>query len=442
MENYTFSKFKDDLENGFQIYLTFVNNRYLVYKTSENCYTQELLDYDEKNPQPRKSVITQKIKVITGIRRCGKSTLLDMYKDYLLDNEIKENQIISINLEDLKYNFLSDYMSLYNYINDKLQANKKNYVFINEVQKIEEFQKAVDSLYIKNNVDIYITGSNANLLSSELSTLLSGRYIEIKMLPLSFKEYKEAYPNLNNDELYQKYISYGSLPYTINLDMEDDVSMYISSIYNDIIIKDVMTRKNITDEFMLKSVANFAMDNIGNLLSINNIANTMANDGRNINVRTVERYLEGFTESFFLYKASRYDIKGKQYLKTGEKYYVSDLGLRYFILGRKIGDYGHILENIVYLELLRRGYEVFVGKVDEYEIDFIALNNEGKLYIQVAETLRGIDNNENKLLERELRSLRKINDNYEKIILTADKIPVSNEEGIKIRNVLEWLLDK
>ena len=382
------------------------------------------------------------IKVITGIRRCGKSTLLDMYKDYLLDNEIKENQIISINLEDLKYNFLSDYMSLYNYINDKLQANKKNYVFINEVQKIEEFQKAVDSLYIKNNVDIYITGSNANLLSSELSTLLSGRYIEIKMLPLSFKEYKEAYPNWNNDELYQRYISYGSLPYTINLDMEDDVSMYISSIYNDIIIKDVMTRKNITDEFMLKSVANFAMDNIGNLLSINNIANTMANDGRNINVRTVERYLEGFTESFFLYKASRYDIKGKQYLKTGEKYYVSDLGLRYFILGRKIGDYGHILENIVYLELLRRGYEVFVGKVDEYEIDFIALNNEGKLYIQVAETLRGIDNNENKLLERELRSLRKINDNYEKIILTADKIPVSNEEGIKIRNVLEWLLDK
>ena len=382
------------------------------------------------------------IKVITGLRRCGKSTLLNMYKDYLLDSEIEENQIISINLEDLKYNFLSDYMSLYNYINDKLLANKKNYVFIDEVQKVEGFQKAVDSLYIKKNVDLYITGSNANLLSSELSTLLSGRYIEIKMLPLSFKEYKEAYPNLNNDELYQKYISYGSLPYTINLDTEDDVSMYLSSIYNDIIIKDVMTRKNITDEFMLKSVANFAMDNIGNLISVNNIANTMTNDGRNINVRTVERYLEGFAESFFLYKASRYDIKGKQYLKTGEKYYVSDLGLRYFILGRKIGDYGHILENIVYLELLRRGYEVFIGKVDEYEIDFVALNNEGKLYVQVAETLRGIDNNENKILERELRSLRKINDNYEKIILTADKIPVSNEEGIKIRNVLEWLLDK
>ena len=327
------------------------------------------------------------IKVITGIRRCGKSTLLEMYKDYLLDSGIAEDQIISVNLEDLKYNFIEDYMSLYNYICDNLKANKKNYVFIDEVQKINEFQKAVDSLYIKKNVDLYITGSNANLLSSELATLLSGRYIEIKMLPLSFKEYKDAYKDLNNDELYQKYISYGSLPYTTSLDTEDDVSMYLSSIYNDIIIKDVMARKKIQDETMLRSVANFAMDNIGSLVSTNNIANTMASDGRDINVRTVERYLEGFTESFFLYKASRYDIKGKQYLKTGEKYYVSDLGLRYFILGRKIGDYGHVLENVVYLELLRRGYDVFIGKVDEYEIDFVALNNDGKIYVQVAETL-------------------------------------------------------
>ena len=382
------------------------------------------------------------IKVITGIRRCGKSTLLEMYKDYLLSNGIEENQIISINLEDLKYSFIVDYMSLYNYINDNLKSNKKNYIFIDEVQKIDEFQRAVDSLYIKKNVDLYITGSNANLLSSELATLLSGRYIEVKMLPLSFKEYKEAYTNLSNDELYQKYISFGSLPYTINLETEDDVSMYISSIYNDIIIKDVMTRKNISDEFMLKSIANFAMDNIGNLVSTNNIANTMANDGRNINVRTVERYLEGFTESFFLYKASRYDIKGKQYLKTGEKYYVSDLGLRYFILGRKIGDFGHVLENVVYLELLRRGYDVFIGKIDEYEVDFVALNNDGRIYIQVTETLNGTDNNGTKVLERELKSLRRIDDNYDKLILTADKIPLANEEGIKIRNVLDWLLDK
>ena len=382
------------------------------------------------------------IKVITGIRRCGKSTLLEMYKDYLLTNDITEDQIISINLEDLKYNFIEDYMSLYNYICDKLKPNKKNYVFIDEVQKINEFQKAVDSLYIKKNVDLYITGSNANLLSSELATLLSGRYIEIKMLPLSFKEYKDAYKDLNNDELYQKYISYGSLPYTTSLDTEDDVSMYLSSIYNDIIIKDVMARKKIQDETMLRSVANFTMDNIGNLVSTNNIANTMANDGRDINVRTVERYLEGFTESFFLYKASRYDIKGKQYLKTGEKYYVSDLGLRYFILGRKIGDYGHVLENVIYLELLRRGYDVFIGKVDEYEIDFVALNNDGRIYVQVAETLKGTDESDTKILDRELRSLKKIDDNYEKIILTSDKTPLANEDGIKIRNVYDWLLDK
>ena len=382
------------------------------------------------------------IKVITGIRRCGKSTLLEIYKDYLLNNGITEDQIISINLEDLKFNFIEDYMSLYNYINENLKANKKNYIFIDEVQKIAEFQKAVDSLYIKKNVDLYITGSNANLLSSELATLLSGRYIEVKMLPLSFKEYKDAYKNLSNDELYQKYISVGSLPYTISLDTEDDVSIYLSSLYNDIIIKDVMTRKKITDEGMLRSVANFAMDNIGNLVSINNIANAMANDGRDINVRTVEKYLEGFTESFFLYRATRYDIKGKQYLKTGEKYYVSDLGLRYFILGRKIGDFGHILENVVYLELLRRGYDVFIGKVEEYEVDFVAVNKDGKLYVQVADTLKGTDEKDNRILDRELKSLKKIDDNYEKLILTLDKIPLGNEEGIKIRNVLDWLLDK
>ena len=382
------------------------------------------------------------IKVITGIRRCGKSTLLEIYKNYLLNNEIKEDQIISINLEDLKYNFIIDYMSLYNYIKDNLNSKKKNYVFIDEVQKIPEFQKAVDSLYINKNVDLYITGSNANLLSSELATLLSGRYIEIKMLPLSFKEYKSFYTDLSNDDLYQKYISFGSLPFTTTLSTEDDVSIYLSSIYNDIIIKDVMAHKKITDETSLRSVANFALDNISNLVSSNNIATTMTSSGKDINVRTVDKYLEGFVESFFLYKASRYDIKAKQYLKTGEKYYVSDLGLRYFILGRKIGDYGHILENIVYLELVRRGYDVFIGKVDDYEVDFVAINNNGRLYVQVADTLKGKDENDTKLLERELRSLKKIDDNYEKLILTLDKTPLDNEEGIIIRNVLDWLLDK
>ncbi len=377
------------------------------------------------------------IKIVTGIRRCGKSTLLELYKNYLKEIGIEQEQIISVNLEDLKYNFIKNYMDLYNYINDKLKSDKKNYVFIDEIQIIPNFQKVADSLYINKNVDLYITGSNANLLSSELATLLSGRYVEIKMLPLSFKEYKETIDINDLEEVYKRYISLGSFPYTVQLE-EDEISVYLGNLYNDIIIKDIMLRKGISDETMLKSVANFALDNIGNLVSINSIANTMTSDGRQINVRTVERYLEGFTESFFLYKASRYDIKGKQYLKTGEKYYVSDQGLRYFMLGRKLGDRGHILENIVYLELLRRGYEVYVGKVDDYEVDFVAINSSGKKYVQVCETLK---DNENKILKRELNSLQRINDNYEKMILTMDKIPVSNEEGIIVKNALEWMLE-
>ena len=239
--------------------------------------------------------------------------------------------------------------------------------------------------------------------------------------------------------MYKKYISFGSFPYILNFDNEDDASLYISNLYNDLIIKDIMTRKGISDEAMLKSVATFALDNISNLVSSNNIANTMASNGRPINVKTVEKYLEAFTEAFLLYKASRYDIKGKQYLKTIDKYYVSDLGLRYFILGRKIGDRGYILENVIYLELKRRGYDVYVGKMDDLEVDFVAIKDTGKIYVQVCETLK--DNNNN-TLQRELNSLRKINDNYEKIILTLDKMPTSNEEGIIVKNALDWLLDK
>ena len=379
------------------------------------------------------------IKVITGIKWCGKSTLFEIYKEYLLENGVDNSQIISINLEDLKYSFIENYMDLYNYINDNLKSDKKNYLFIDEVQIIKYFEKAVDSIYLNKNVDIYITGSNANLLSSELATLLSGRYIEVKMLPLSFKEYKSAINIEDNEELYKKYISFGSFPYILNFDNEDDASLYISNLYNDLIIKDIMTRKGISDEAMLKSVATFALDNISNLVSSNNIANTMASNGRPINVKTVEKYLEAFTEAFLLYKASRYDIKGKQYLKTIDKYYVSDLGLRYFILGRKIGDRGYILENVIYLELKRRGYDVYVGKMDDLEVDFVAIKDTGKIYVQVCETLK--DNNNN-ILQRELNSLRKINDNYEKIILTLDKMPTSNEEGIIVKNTLDWLLDK
>lgn len=391
-------------------------------------YINELIKFKDKDL----------IKIITGIRRCGKSTLMNLFKEYLLQSGIDSSQIISINLEDLKYHFIQNYMDLYNYITENLLEDKKNYIFIDEIQIIPEFQKVADSLYLNKNIDLYITGSNAKLLSSELSTLLTGRYVEIKMLPLSFKEFISSKDTTDLETLYNEYISLGSFPYTTQLE-EDEISRYLGTLFNDVIIKDVMIRKGITDESMLKSVATFALDNIGNLLSSNNIANTMTSDGRSINVRTVEKYLEGFMESFFLYKASRYDVKGKQYLKTGEKYYVSDLGLRYFMLGRKLGDRGHILENIIYLELLRRGYDVYIGKVDEYEVDFVALNSDGRIYIQVCETLR---DNENKILARELNSLEKISDNYTKIILTLDKMPLSNENGIIVRNALDWLIDK
>lgn len=391
-------------------------------------YINELIKFKDKDL----------IKIITGIRRCGKSTLMELYKEYLIKNGVDKTQIISINLEDLKYHFIQNYMDLYNYINDNLVKEKKNYIFIDEIQIIPEFQKVADSLYLNKNIDLYITGSNARLLSSELSTLLTGRYIEIKMLPLSFKEFISTKKLDDLEKLYNEYISLGSFPYTTQLE-EDEISKYLGTLFNDVIIKDVMIRKGVSDELMLKSVATFALDNIGNLVSSNNIANTMTSDGRSINVRTVEKYLEGFIESFFLYKASRYDIKGKQYLKTGEKYYTSDLGLRYFILGRKVGDRGHILENIIYLELLRRGYEVYIGKVDEYEVDFVALNSNGRIYVQVCETLK---DNENKILTRELNSLEKINDNYGKIILTLDKIPLSNENGIIVKNALEWLIEE
>lgn len=378
------------------------------------------------------------IKVITGIRRCGKSTLFDLYIDYLLSIGIEENQIIRINLEDPVYYYIDDYLKLYNYVKEKLLPNKQNYVFLDEVQNVSMFQKAVDGLFIQKNVDLYITGSNAYLLSGELATLLSGRYIEIKMLPLSFKEFVNANSeNQNIDRLYKKYISFGSFPYIINFDNIDDADKYIKSIYDSIILKDIVARKKFPDFQMLQSVVNFMLDNIGNLCSTNKIASTMTSYGRAINVHTVENYLSSLLEAFVFYKASRYDIKGKQYLKTGDKYYVADPGIRYFMLGRKEGNTGHILENIVYLELLRRGYEVYIGKMDDYEIDFVAINSKGIEYYQVSETVR-----DEKTLERELKPLDSIRDHNPKYLLTMDIDPETSYNGIRKINVLDWLLDK
>ena len=392
-------------------------------------YLNELISFKDKDL----------IKVVTGIRRCGKSTLFELFIDYLKDNDVDSSHIIKINLEDVRFHdILDDYVKLYNEVMNLVTDNQKYYVFLDEVQKVKDFQKACDGLYIQKNIDLYITGSNSDLLSGELATLLSGRYIEIKMLPLSFKEFLTTQNDqLNLERLYQKYISFGSLPYVTNFDNIEEVDKYIKGIYDSIILNDVVARKKFPDLLMLKSVVNFLLDNIGNITSTNKIADTMTSNGRNISVHTVENYIDALLEAFIFYKVSRYDTKGKQYLKTGDKYYVVDPGIRYILLGRKQGDRGHILENVIYLELLRRGYEVYIGKVDDLEVDFVAINSKGIEYYQVSETTR-----DNETLERELKPLQNIKDNFPKYILTSDVEPETTYDGIIKINVLDWLISK
>ena len=376
------------------------------------------------------------IKVVTGIRRCGKSTLFNLYIDFLKSIGIKEDHIIFINLESLDYSF-SDYKELYDYVINLIKDKNKYYVFLDEIQNIPDFQRVVDALYIKKNLDVYITGSNAMLLSGELATLLSGRYIEIKMLPLSFKEYKDYFDVVGDEKLYLKYINNSSFPYTLKLESNDEIDEYLESIYNTIIIKDIVSRKKISDVGMLKSVTEFLFSSIGSTMSVKKIADTLTSNGRSISVHTVENYLDSLTESYIFNKVSRYDIKGKQYLESGNKYYATDVTMRYAVLGRKELDVGHILENIVYLELLRRGYKVYIGKTGEKEVDFVAVNKEGTIYYQVAYTTR-----DEKTLERELSALKSINDHYPKYILTMDIDPEVDYDGIRKMNVIDWLLKK
>lgn len=390
-------------------------------------YLNTLIDFKDKHI----------IKVLTGIRRCGKSTLFILFQNYLLNNGINKEQIISINFEDIDYEELLDYKALYKYIKERLIPNKMNYIFLDEIQNVPNYQKAVDSLFIKNNVDLYLTGSNAYLLSGEIATLLSGRYIEIQMLPLSFKEYV-SYFNDKTD-LSRKYTDYlinSSFPYTLELNgSKKNIREYLGGIYSTVVLKDIIARKNINDVFMLESIIRFMFDNVGNLCSIKKIADTMTSDGRKITSPTVENYLSALVDSYILYKVRRYDIKGKQYLKTGEKYYVVDIGLRYYLLGTKKVDMGHILENIIYLELLRRGYEIYIGKVGSTEVDFIAINDEGIEYYQVALTVH-----DEKTLERELYPLNSISDHNPKYLLTLDDDPPTSHNGIKQLNAIDWLL--
>lgn len=381
------------------------------------------------------------IKVVTGIRRCGKSTLFDLYIEYLMKSGVKANRIIKINLEDPEYHF-EDYMLLYNYINKQITDKEKYYVFLDEVQNVPEFQKAVDGLYIKKNIDLYITGSNAYLLSGELATLLSGRYIEIKMLPLSFKEYLSAFPKKekSEDRMFLEYMKNGGMPGNLSIleSNPNDIDKYLDGIFSTVVYKDIMARNHITDKTLLENVIKFIYDSIGSPISTKKISDTLTSKGISTSNHTVENYIAAFLESFLIYKAERFDVKGKSLLARDYKYYAVDTGLRSYLLGKKSDkDMGHILENIVYLELLRRGYKVYVGKVDDFEIDFVAENRDGLKYYQVALSVR-----DEAVLRRELRALEKTEDHYPKYLLTLDVDLEADYNGITKINIVDWLLEK
>ncbi len=380
------------------------------------------------------------IKVVTGIRRCGKSTLFDLFIDYLKKMGVKDEQIIKINLEDPDYNF-ANYKDFYDFVNGKITKDKKYYVFLDEVQTVPLFQKAVDGLYIKKNVDVYITGSNAYLLSGELATLLSGRYVEIKMLPLSFKEYLSNFDNKEKSryEYFLDYMKIGGMPGNLSIIRDDAnrLDMYLEGIFTTVVYKDIMARNNISDKMLIESILKFIFDSIGSPVSTKKISDTLTSKGLSTSNHTVENYISAFLDSYLIYKAERFDVKGKNLLARDYKYYVVDQGLRSYLLGKRAdSDMGHILENIVYLELLRRGYKVYVGKVDDLEVDFVAKNRDGLRYYQVALSVR-----DERVLERELRSLQRTGDHYPKYLLTLDMDLRADYEGITKISVVDWLLN-
>lgn len=379
------------------------------------------------------------VKVVTGIRRCGKSSLLRMFREQLLSEGIETSQIQDINFEDMDNEPLLDYHALYSHVKTNLRPDKMNYLFFDEIQMVDGFQRVVDSLFLLDNVDIYITGSNAYLLSGEIATLLTGRYVEIRLFPFSFSEYtKGLTPGVSVESAYRKYIEYGAFPYILQIkDNKEMVREYLSGLYNTIVLKDVVSRKKITDVMMLQSIVRFLADNIGNISVIKRISDTMTSMGRKITSHTVENYITALLDSFIFYSVPRYDAKGKQLLKTGQKIYLADTGLRNVINGTKGGDLGHILENVVYLELARRGYEIYVGKVGDAEIDFITIKQGLKCYYQVSLSVR-----DETTLKRELAPLESLTDNFPKYLLTLDNDPVVYHNGIKQVYALDWLLEK
>lgn len=402
-----------------------------------NAYLDQLLAW--KNEQV--------IKVVTGIRRCGKSTLLAQFQDHLLREGVSNEQIISINFEDLEYEDLLDYKALYAYIKERLCPDKMTYIFLDEIQKVDSFQKAVDSLFIKNNTDIYITGSNAYLLSGDLATLLTGRYVEISMLPLSFAEYAEC-SGESDEQALAKYMQFGGFPYLSQMEnTAEKVDTYLEGIYNTVVVKDIedrQTRKNsdpnkrkITDITLLKTIARYLASVVGSPVSVKSVSDYLISSGRKVSPNTVDDYMEALQESFIFYPVERFDINGKQLLKVNRKWYIVDLGLRNHILPKKRYDLGFSLENIVYFELLRRGYKVNVGKNGDTEVDFVAQKQGILHYYQVTADMTNEDT-----FNREIKPLQTIRDNYEKMILTLDHMTPGDYEGIKVIHLIDWLLEK
>ena len=382
------------------------------------------------------------IKVITGIRRCGKSTLLELFKEYLKGKGVSDDNIIHINLELMKYDDVRDYKTFYNLITEKIKNNDRCYLLIDEIQQVDKWEKAINSMNVEFNVDIYITGSNAYLLSSEISTLLSGRYVEIKMLPLSFKEYLE-FDHLPHDwtleDKFNQYLKFGSLPAVPTLPQDNTtINEFLLGIYNTVIVKDVISRNNIKDIGLLEQIVKYVVANTGNIISANKISGYISSQGRGETTKatTVSNYLDMLEKAYIIYPVKRYDIKGKEQLKNLAKYYVVDTGIRNMLMGYSDSDFGHVLETIVYLELIRRGYQVFIGKWYELEVDFIAVKQDEKKYYQVCLTLM-----DEKVKERELAPLKAIPDNYENTILSMDKTYITDYEGIKFENIIDFLTE-
>jgi len=373
------------------------------------------------------------IKIITGIRRCGKSTLLQLFQDELVNNGVDWSQIISINMEDLAYEHLRDYHTLYLFIQERLVSDRMNYVFIDEIQNVDSFQKAIDSLFLKQNVDIYLTGSNAYLLSGEISTLLSGRFIEIEMLPFSLSEFQEAFNDFSVHS-YNHYITTSSFPYTTRLDSHSELYQYLQGVYNTVILKDIVQRNKLQNSEILEKIIKYLCDNIGNLTSLKKVTDSIATSTAKTSQNTIDTYVIGLLNSYMFYKVPRYDIHGKELLRIGHKYYVVDIGIRNMLLGIRPNDFGHILENVVFLELKRKGFQIFVGKNGAQEIDFVCLKNGLIEYYQVALTTK-----EENVLQREIAPLIAIKDNFPKFLITLDEEPESNYNGICKINLQDWI---